>query len=90
VTLDEAQANLEMCARVFPEMVEAVAVVAENFEVESGYADNGGTEYEHPAEALRRFAAHVRVKTMTPAERAKWWRDALAKPNSVIKRGSGD
>lgn len=90
MTLAEAQANLEMCARLFPDMAEAVAVVAENFEVESGFADNGGIEYESPREALARFAAHVRVKSMTPAERTAWWQSVAGQPNSVIRRGSGD
>lgn len=90
MTLDEANANLEMVARVFPDAVEAIAVVAEAFEIDYSVADNGGDEPEHPRQALRRFAAHLRGKTMTPAERAEWWRNAAGKPNSGIRRASGD
>jgi hypothetical protein len=81
---------VEMTARVFPDVVEAVAVVAENFPTEWRTADNGGREYEQPEESLRRLAAHLRVKTMTPAERAEWWRNAVGRPNSAIRRASGD
>lgn len=91
MTRAEAEADLELCARVFPEMVEAVAVVAEAFSDEVSYpSEDELGKSVLPADALRQFAAMLRSKRMTPAERVAWWQAVAGQPNSVIKRGSGD
>lgn len=90
MTLDEAKATLELAARLFPDLIEAVAVAAEAFAGEVSLpSEYEFGKFELPSDALHRFADSLRVKKMTPAERTEWWRQAAKRPNSAI-RGSGD